>query len=84
MAEKSAYEPLLEKGRKNYDYEKTPLFLSCMKWVLKIIMWVIFVLWATVLVIYPLELGDQFFLKWIDATSHTLFGITGLFGAQLF
>ncbi|WOG82716.1 hypothetical protein DCAR_0101884 [Daucus carota subsp. sativus] len=88
MAEKSAYEPLLEKGRKNYDYEKTPLFLSCMKWVLKIIMWVIFVLWATVLVIYPLELGDQFFLKWIDATSHTLFGITGsiflLFGGPLF
>lgn len=86
MAEDSAYEPLLlgENGRK-FNYSKTtPLFLLSMKWVLKILMWVIFVFWVTLLFIYPLEFGNELFSKWINVTSHSLFGVTGWFADQSF
>ncbi|KAK1386299.1 ferric reduction oxidase 7, chloroplastic-like [Heracleum sosnowskyi] len=88
MAENSACEPLLLCDNVGKSNKKSPLFLLSVKWALKILMWVIFVLWVSLLFIYPLELGSKVSLTWINATSHSLYGVTGsiflLFGGPVF
>ncbi|KAL8116924.1 hypothetical protein AgCh_023198 [Apium graveolens] len=88
MAEKSAYEPLLLGDNVRKSNKRIPLFLFSVKWALKILMWVIFVLWVGLLFIFPLELGDQVLVIWSNATSHSLYGVTGsiflLFGGPVF
>lgn len=82
MGEYSADAPLLlstgdkipELGRKT-----APSFLkSTAKWVLKLLMWVVFIAWISVMFFYPLEFMSNFVKHtWIGATEGTLFGVTG-------
>ncbi|XP_002519390.2 ferric reduction oxidase 6 isoform X2 [Ricinus communis] len=67
------HEPLLS----TYGVKKTPLFTSSVKWILKFLMWVIFVSWVAFIFIYPTQFGNELFEKWIHATSGTLFGLSG-------
>ncbi|XP_010657892.1 ferric reduction oxidase 7, chloroplastic isoform X2 [Vitis vinifera] len=57
--------------------KKTPIFLSFTKWVLKIVMWVIFIFWATLIFLFPAEPVNELFEKWLQLSSGTVFGITG-------
>ncbi|KFK22244.1 hypothetical protein AALP_AAs62663U000200 [Arabis alpina] len=50
---------------------------TVLKWILKVVMSVIFVAWVVFLLMYPGKLGDGLLTKWRAATSNTLFGITG-------
>lgn len=82
MTENSAHhQPLLL--RKDDDdlgcLEKTSLFLSSSKWVLKIAIWAIFTAWVAFMFLLPLESVDDWQKRWRQATKGTLFGITGLF-----
>ncbi|KAK9161913.1 hypothetical protein Syun_002815 [Stephania yunnanensis] len=47
------------------------------KWMLKLVMWSIFLAWIAIIFLYPTELGEALVRKWITASSGTLFGITG-------
>lgn len=73
MDEYSFSKPLLP----SKEIPKTPAFVSSYKWVLQTLMWVIFTLWVAFIFIYPTQLGNQLFQKWIHATEGTVFGLTG-------
>ncbi|KAJ8647365.1 hypothetical protein MRB53_000388 [Persea americana] len=78
MAELSAHEPLLLIGGAEHgSSKKTALSVCLVKWVLKILMWVLFVSWVVVIFLYPSEFMQGLFRKWILATQGTLFGVSG-------
>ncbi|CAK9153005.1 unnamed protein product [Ilex paraguariensis] len=78
MGDHSAHEPLLLREDDRFGYvKKTSFWLSSVKWILKVSMWVIFIAWATFLFVYPLESVTELFDKWIEATRGTVFGLTG-------
>ncbi|KAL5789502.1 hypothetical protein ACOSQ2_004390 [Xanthoceras sorbifolium] len=80
MAEHSANEPLLQNDvAETVHVKDTPLFVSSLKWVLKIVMWVLLVAWIAFIFLYPTEFGTQLSQKWNRATRGTVFGITGSF-----
>ncbi|WCJ41920.1 ferric reduction oxidase 7 [Euphorbia peplus] len=66
-------EPLLV----NTGVKKTPFFVLSLKWVIKIFIWAIFVLWVVFIFLYPTDVGSALFEKWIHATQGTLFGLSG-------
>ncbi|KAJ0094191.1 hypothetical protein Patl1_16750 [Pistacia atlantica] len=71
-------EPLLQnEGLEAVYVKKTSLFVSSVKWVLKFLMWVLFIAWIALIFVYPSEFGTQLFEKWIQATTGTVFGVTG-------
>ncbi|KAG9130336.1 hypothetical protein Leryth_004267 [Lithospermum erythrorhizon] len=78
MGEVAYDEPLLlNKEDNELSYiKKTPLLKSSIKWVLKIVMWVVFVTWTVVIFLFPTEFMTQLYFKWIRATNVTLFGDT--------
>ncbi|KAE9591564.1 hypothetical protein Lal_00039004 [Lupinus albus] len=60
------------------DYTmKTSSIVSVTKWTLKYVICVIFIAWTTLIFVFPLESVGNLVNKWINATSGTLFGITG-------
>ncbi|KAK1360395.1 Ferric reduction oxidase 6 [Heracleum sosnowskyi] len=70
--------PLLSDKNENFDYfKKTPFLISSTKWVLKITMWVVFIFWVLVIFLYPTQFLKDWLQTWVDATSGTLFGLTG-------
>ncbi|KDP32466.1 hypothetical protein JCGZ_13391 [Jatropha curcas] len=73
MDEYSAQEPLLS----SQGVKKTPFFISSVKWILKTLMWVIFMAWVAIIFFYPSKFGNELFEKWIRATDGTLFGLSG-------
>ncbi|KAF2317255.1 hypothetical protein GH714_019099 [Hevea brasiliensis] len=73
MDQYSVQEPLLS----SQGVKKKPLFVSSAKWVLKILMWVIFIAWVVFIFVYPTELGNEIFEKCIGATKGTPFGLSG-------
>ncbi|KAH9750110.1 Ferric reduction oxidase 7 [Citrus sinensis] len=77
MDEHSVHKPLLNGGVDAVHYKQTPLYVSALKWVLKILMWVIFVAWVALIFLYPSEFGSELTQKFTRATSGTIFGITG-------
>ncbi|KAM7481923.1 hypothetical protein LguiB_006506 [Lonicera macranthoides] len=77
MGEVSATEPLLIKEEGFGSFKKTPLLVSSTKLVLKVAMWVIFIAWATLIFLYPLEFVNNLSGAWIRVTRETLFGVTG-------
>ncbi|KAL5856332.1 hypothetical protein ACOSQ3_003790 [Xanthoceras sorbifolium] len=80
MAEHSVNEPLLQNDvAETVHVKDTPLFVSSLKWVLKIVMWVLLVAWIAFIFLYPTEFGTQLSQKWNRATRGTVFGITGSF-----
>ncbi|KAA8545350.1 hypothetical protein F0562_020134 [Nyssa sinensis] len=56
----------------------TRLLLTSAKWVLKIIMWVIFIAWVVFLYVVPSYSGSNLYDDFVDDTSGTLFGETGV------
>lgn len=66
-------EPLLS----SQGVKKRPLFVSSVKWVLEILMWVIFIAWVVFIFLYPTQFGNELFEKFVGATSGTLFGLSG-------
>ncbi|KAL3620747.1 hypothetical protein CASFOL_035659 [Castilleja foliolosa] len=76
MDEKSGQKsPLLP--RKDDDNKKNTIFFSSAKWVLRVVMWVIFIAWASLIFLYPFDSVRQLYFYLIRATQGTLFGITG-------
>lgn len=70
--------PLLSHKNENFDYfKKTPFLVSSTKWILKITMWVFFIFWVLVIFLYPTQFLKDWLDTWVDATSGSLFGLTG-------
>ncbi|GFP80424.1 ferric reduction oxidase 6 [Phtheirospermum japonicum] len=82
MDEKSSQEtPLLSRKGDEFDtngYPKKKTFLfSSAKWVLRVVMWVIFTSWASLIFLYPFNFVYDSYLNLIRPTQGTLFGVTG-------
>lgn len=75
----SVHTPLLENGGVEIvqSKKKTTIFVSSVKWVLKFLMWTLFVAWIAAMFLLPAEFGGEVFNKWNHATKGTVFGITG-------
>ncbi|OIV91892.1 hypothetical protein TanjilG_17884 [Lupinus angustifolius] len=70
--------PLLSTRVDETDYTmKTSSIVSVTKWTLKYLICVIFIAWTALIFVFPLESVGNLVNKWINATSETLFGITG-------
>ncbi|XP_050273124.1 ferric reduction oxidase 7, chloroplastic-like isoform X1 [Quercus robur] len=76
MDENSVERPLLL-SRGAERVKKTPLFVSWAKWILKFVIWVIFLAWAALIFFIPAQIVNEAFEKWAQLTSGTVFGITG-------
>ncbi|XP_077231636.1 ferric reduction oxidase 6-like [Tasmannia lanceolata] len=78
MAEHLAREPLLlNEGSEHGFVKQTSFSESLVKWVLKILMWAIFIGWVALIFFYPSEFIQGLFQKWILLTSGTVFGYSG-------
>ncbi|KAF5733131.1 putative ferric-chelate reductase [Tripterygium wilfordii] len=56
--------------------KKKPPFVSLVKWVLKTVMWAVFVSWVALIFLYPTQFGNDLFEKYVFTTG-TAFGLTG-------
>ncbi|XP_058071427.1 ferric reduction oxidase 7, chloroplastic-like [Magnolia sinica] len=88
MAELSSHELLLLNGDIKHGITKrTPFSASLAKWVLKILMWGIFIAWIALMFFFPIEFVRGLYQKWLGATRETVFGVTGsiflIFGAAI-
>lgn len=70
----SAHQPLLENG---FEVKETPFWVSSVKWVLKIVMWVVLVSWLAFIFFYPTQIGRELSEKWNHFTGGTVFGRAG-------
>ncbi|KAJ8420196.1 hypothetical protein Cgig2_021666 [Carnegiea gigantea] len=82
MGDYSTNAPLLSNGDNATDFEaktktKMPIFKSITKWILKGLMWLVFIAWVSLMFFYPLGFVNKLFFKFLDTTSGNLFGITG-------
>ncbi|KAL0886239.1 hypothetical protein Bca101_010222 [Brassica carinata] len=68
--------PLLSK-ESSLSSSSSSVVASSFKWILKVVMSVIFVAWVVFLVMYPGKLGDGIVTNWRAVSSNTLFGTTG-------
>ncbi|XP_009763020.1 ferric reduction oxidase 6-like [Nicotiana sylvestris] len=74
----SGQEPLLLRKQNEFDYlNKTPFWVSLTKLILKVVMWVIFIAWATFIFLLPSKFMNDLQGKFIRATRGTIFGTTG-------
>ncbi|XP_010265600.1 PREDICTED: ferric reduction oxidase 7, chloroplastic-like [Nelumbo nucifera] len=78
MDELSAHQPLLSTGALETDnVKKKPFLLLLIKRTLKVLLWVVFLAWVTIMFLYPAEFMQKLQRKWILATEGTVFGISG-------
>ncbi|XP_059313420.1 ferric reduction oxidase 6-like isoform X1 [Lycium ferocissimum] len=78
MGELSDQVPLLLRKEDEFDYlNKTPLWVSSTKLILKVIMWMIYIAWASFLFLLPIKFINELQEKFIRATQGTIFGTTG-------
>ncbi|KAL8527580.1 hypothetical protein ACS0TY_005438 [Phlomoides rotata] len=80
MEENSAQQPLLSSIFENKvtDYSnKTPFLISSAKWILRALLWLIFISWAAWIFLYPSNPVSDLNRKWLRATDGTVFGIAG-------
>ncbi|KAJ8572719.1 hypothetical protein K7X08_009230 [Anisodus acutangulus] len=78
MGEVSDQVPLLFSKEDEFDYlNKTPLWVSSTKLILKVVMWMIFIAWATFIFLLPTKFINQLQEKFIKATQGTIFGTAG-------
>ncbi|XP_071701202.1 ferric reduction oxidase 7, chloroplastic-like isoform X2 [Rutidosis leptorrhynchoides] len=82
MGTETSHEPLIlptkEDDDNTFGYIKKPsILLKSTKWVLKIAMWLIFISWASFLVLLPSGPVNKLYTKFVTATDGTLFGVTG-------
>ncbi|XP_031480708.1 ferric reduction oxidase 7, chloroplastic-like [Nymphaea colorata] len=82
MDETSARLPLLptsgEEGAELHS-KATNLFKPCVKYGLKLVMWVIFLTWVAVIYLNPSSFMGKIFDEWTDLTEGTIFGVAGTF-----
>lgn len=82
MGEYSTNTPLLSStDTTHFDLEKkSSSFLKLsVKWVLKLLIWVVFISWISLMFFYPSKfVNDVFFNTWVTATKGTFFGLPGL------
>ncbi|XP_031103586.1 ferric reduction oxidase 6-like [Ipomoea triloba] len=71
------YEPLLKERDEFNGNKKTPLWVSSAKLALKVVMCVIFILWAAFIFLRPAEFMNNLSNTLTNATKGTVFGITG-------
>ena len=57
--------------------KKSPFLHSSAKWVLKIVMWGVFIFWVTIIFLFPTKPVNELVVKLIDISRGTVFGITG-------
>ncbi|CAA7027473.1 unnamed protein product [Microthlaspi erraticum] len=69
--------PLLSESQKESSSSSPSVVVSSLKWILRVVMSVIFVSWVVLLLMYPGKLGDGLVTKWREVSSNTLFGVTG-------
>nr|WEQ60891.1 FRO7 [Lycium barbarum] len=75
MGELSGQVPLLLKKEDEFDHiKKIPVLVSS---TIKVIMWVIFIAWATFISILPIKFVNEQQFRFIQATQGTIFGSTG-------
>lgn len=74
-------QPLLSDGgfHLSNSYKETPVLVSFLKWVLKFVMWVVFLLWVSVIFLFPLEIISKIFSPNFEALTSLPFGIKGNF-----
>ncbi|XP_016470645.2 ferric reduction oxidase 6-like isoform X1 [Nicotiana tabacum] len=78
MSEFSGQEPLLLKKENDFNYlNKTPFWVSSTKLILNVLMWMIFIAWATFLFLLPSAYMNELQKKLIRDTQGTIFGKTG-------
>ncbi|KAF3794316.1 Ferric reduction oxidase 7 [Nymphaea thermarum] len=80
MDETSARLPLLptsgEEGAELHS-KATIIFKLCVKYGLKLVMWVIFLTWVAVIYLNPSSFMGKIFDEWTDLTEGTIFGVAG-------
>ncbi|XP_050226397.1 ferric reduction oxidase 7, chloroplastic-like [Mercurialis annua] len=69
-------EPLLTTYSGVKKYNKS-LLVTSVKWVLKIVMWAIFISWLCFIFFYPTKFVNGYVEKWNHATSGYLYGLAG-------
>uniref|UniRef100_A0A2P2JPJ6 FAD-binding FR-type domain-containing protein n=1 Tax=Rhizophora mucronata TaxID=61149 RepID=A0A2P2JPJ6_RHIMU len=74
MDEHSVRQPLIVSSQ---GVNKATVLVSSAKWILSALIWVIFIAWVAVIFLFPTQFGNELFEKWSEATSGTLFGLTG-------
>lgn len=78
MGECSTNAPLLSNDANAAAFGKrTPILKSTTKWILKGLIWVVFIIWISLLFLYPLESVNKLLIQYMNATSGSLFGLTG-------
>lgn len=78
MGECSTNAPLLSNDANAAAFEKrTSILKSTTKWILKGLIWVVFIIWISLLFLYPLESVNKLLIQYMNATSGSLFGLTG-------
>ncbi|XP_031476001.1 ferric reduction oxidase 7, chloroplastic-like [Nymphaea colorata] len=79
MDERPDRQPLLSKDSRDYGLgNKNVGFLRLsLKYGLKLVMWVIFLTWVTVIFLFPSDFMGEMFEKWIMMTRGTIFGVSG-------
>ncbi|KAF3440643.1 hypothetical protein FNV43_RR18927 [Rhamnella rubrinervis] len=74
----SVHKPLLSSQYVEPGYvERKPLLVSLAKWVLRTVMWAVFISWAAFIFLYPSKSVSELFRKLIGVTNDTVFGTTG-------
>ncbi|KAL8154321.1 hypothetical protein V2J09_012081 [Rumex salicifolius] len=70
--------PLLSREHLS-DHKKSPNFFlrKSAKWVLKFLMWVVFISWVAVYAFFPAKFGQSLFEILISKTKDTVYGIAG-------
>lgn len=80
MDEISVHEPLLSSQRveQSYHVKNKPLIVSLSKWILKTVMWLVFISWVALIFVYPTESMTNLVRNWTDISNDNVFGTTGL------
>jgi len=78
MGEYSTDAPLISNDDNAAAFEKKmPILKSTAKWILKGLMWVVFIIWISLMLLYPLEFMNKLLIQYMNTTSGSLFGLTG-------
>lgn len=84
MGEYSSDAPLLLKTPEVEKKTVAYLVKSTAKRVIKLLIWVVFIAWVSLMFLYPSEFMSHFVTKiWIGATDGTVFGLAGLLTDRL-
>lgn len=79
MGDLSASVPLLSNRAEEHGNLKRPHLSLCLgRWVLKGLMWIIFITWVGIIFFFPSDFMQSWFEKLVGATQGTIFGITGV------